>query len=164
MHSIANANFWRRTPPAARPALLATLVVFGVGLASFVALVWAESAYFGVSPLTVITAPPGPGAPTVWVGMVILAVALQASATVALRRRAAVPRVIGAVVAFGIAALCLTFLVAAILALVDYWTVGTLPGDFGDLLGIVLFGVPLALVIGGLNTRAFLLELREFFR
>ena len=159
MHTAGNANLWRRTPTPARPALLATLIVAAVGLASFVALVWAESAYFGQSPLTVISAPPAPGAPIFWLATVLLAVALQASATLALRQRATPFRVIGAVAAFGIAALCFAFLVAAVFSLVDYLTAGS--GDFGDLLGILFFGVPLALVIGGLNARAFLLEIRQ---
>jgi hypothetical protein len=60
-----------------------------------------------------------------------------------------------------IAVLCLGFVVAAGVSLVDYLTAGKLPGDFADLLGILLFGVPLALVIGGLNARAFLLEIRQ---
>ena len=51
-------------------------------------LVWAESAYFGQSPLTAILAPPGRGAPIFWLGTVLLAVALQASAALALRQRA----------------------------------------------------------------------------
>jgi hypothetical protein len=87
-----------------------------VGLVSCVLLVWVESAYFGLSPLAVMFVSPRPGAPSLWLGIV----------------------------------------------LVDYLTAGDLPGDFADLLGILLFGVPLALVIGGLNARAFLLELREF--
>jgi hypothetical protein len=131
---------------------------------SFVALVWAESAYFGLSPLTVVMAPPGPGAPIFWLGLVLLAGALQGSATLALRRRARFLRVIGGVVALAIAGLCLAFVVSAIFSLVDYLTAGNLPGDFADLLGILLFGVPLALVTGGLNARAFLLEVRELFQ
>jgi hypothetical protein len=161
MHTTGNINFWRRTPTPARPALLATLVLLAAGLVSFIALVWAESVYFGQSPLTVILAPPGPGAPIFWLGTVLLAVALQAAATLALRQRASLFRVIGAVAVFAIAALCFAFLVAAVFSLVDYLTAGI--GDFGDLLGIVLFGVPLALVIGGLNARALLLEVRELF-
>src|ERR1051326_2438405 len=164
MHTTGNANFWTRTPAPARPALLATLVVVTVGLASFVALVWAESAYFGLSPVTVIMAPPGPGAPVVWLGMVLLAVALQGSATLALRQRPTLFRVLGAVTAAAIAGLCLAFFVSAVFIFVDYVTAGELPGDFLDLLGILLFGVPLALVIGGLNARALVLELRELFR
>ena len=162
MHTTGNANSWRRTPTPARPALLATLVLAAVGLVSFLALVWAESAYFGQSPLTVILAPPGPGAPIFWLATVLLAVAVQASATLALRQGARPFRVIGAVSAFAIAALCLAFVVAAVFSLLDYLTAGS--GDFGDLLGILLVGVPLALVIGGLNTRALLLEVRELFR
>ena len=161
MQTTGNGNFWRRTPTPARPALLATLVLVVVGLASFIALVWAESAYFGQSPLTVILAPPGPGAPIFWLGTVLFAGALQASAALALRQRATPFRVIGAVAALAIAAMCFAFLVAAVFSLVDYLTAGN--GDFGDLLGILLFGVPLALVIGGLNARAFLLEFRELF-
>ena len=164
MHTTGNANFWRRTPVPARPALLATFVVLTVGLASFVALVWAESAYFGLSPLAVIMAPPGPGAPIFWFAMVLAAAALQGSATLALRQRGALLRVIGAVAAFAIAAICMVFLISAIFTLVDYLTAGTLPGDFGDLLGILFFGLPLALVVGGLNARAVLLELRELFQ
>ena len=161
MHTARNANFWRQTPAPARPALLATLVVLTVGLVSFAALVWAESAYFGLSPLTVVIAPPGPGAPIFWLGMVVLAGALQGSATLALGQRGTSFRVIGAVAASAIAALCFAFLVSAIVSLVDYLTAGNLPGDFADLLGILLFGVPLALVIGGLNARAVVLEGRE---
>jgi hypothetical protein len=164
MNAIGQANFWSRTAVPARPALLATLVVLVVGLVSFVALVWAESAYFGLSPVAVIMAPPGPGAPVVWLGTVLLAVAFQGLATLALRQRATLLRVLGAVTAAAIALLCLAFLVSAVFSFVDYVTAGELPGDFGDLLGILLFGVPLALVIGGLNARAFLLELRELFR
>ncbi len=163
MHTTGNVNFWRRTPTPARPALLATLVILAVGLASFVALVWAESAYFGLSPLTVILAAPGPGAPIFWLGTVLLAVALQASATLALRQRATPFRLIGAVVVLAITVFCVAFLVAAGSSLVDYLTAGKLPGDFADLLGILLFGVPLALIIGGLDARAFLLEVRELF-
>ena len=163
MHTTGTVNFWRRTPAPARPALLDTLIVLAVGLASFVALVWAESVYLGVSPVIVMLAPPRPGAPMLWFGMVLLAVALQASATLALRQRATLVRVIGAVAAFAISALCFAFLVAAFFSLVDYVTARKLPGDFADLLGILLFGVPLALVIGGFNARAILLELRELF-
>jgi hypothetical protein len=161
MRTTGNATFWRRTPTPARPAVLATLVLLAVGLASFIALVWAESAYFGQSPLTVVLAPPGPGAPFFWLGTVLLAVALQAAAALALRQRATPFRVIGAVAAVAIAALCFAFLVAAVLSLIDYLTAGR--GDFGDLVGIMLLGVPLAVGIGGLNARAFLLELRELF-
>lgn len=164
MNAIGHTNLWSRTPAPARAALLATLVVLGTGLASFVALVWAESAYFGLSPVALMMAPPRPGAPVVWLGMVLLGVALQGSATVALRQRATLLRVIGAAAAFAIAALCFAFVVSAGVGLVEYLTAGNLPGDFGDLLGILLFGVPLALVIGGLNARAFLLELREIFQ
>jgi len=164
MNAIGQTNFWSRTPAPARPALLATLVVLAVGLASFVALVWAESAYFGLSPLELMLLPARPGAPVVWLGMVLLAVTLQGSATLALRQRATLLRVFGAVTAAAIAVLCLAFVVSATFIFVDYVTAGQLPGDFGDLFGILVFGVPLALVIGGLNARAFLLELRELFR
>lgn len=164
MNAIAQTSFWSRTPAPARPALLATLVVLAVGLASFVALVWAESAYFGLSLLELMLVPARPGAPVVWLGMVLLAVALQGSATLALRQRATVLRVLGAVTAAAIALVCAAFFVSAIFSLLDYVTAGELPGDFGDLLGILLFGVPLALLIGGLNARAFLLELRELVR
>jgi hypothetical protein len=102
-----------------------------VGVASFVALVWADSAESGLSPLTRILMPPAPGAPSLWLGMVLVALALQA---------------------------------AALFGLVDYVTKGNLPRDFGDLLGILFFGVAHALVVGGLNARAFLLEVREFFQ
>jgi hypothetical protein len=164
MYTTGNANFWKRTPAPARPALLATLVVVTVGLASFVALVWAESVYFGMSPLTVLMAPPGPGAPIFWFGLLLLAGALQGSATLALRQTAPLLRVIGALIASAIAAVCFAFIVSAIFSLVDYLTAGNLPGDFGDLLGILFFGVPLALIIGGLNGRAFLLEIREMLQ
>jgi hypothetical protein len=96
--------------------------------------------------------------------MVFVAGALQGSATLALRQRGTVLRVIGAAAAFAITALCFAFLVSAIFSLVDYLIAGNLPGDFGDLLGILFFGVPLALVIGGLNARAFLLEVRELLQ
>jgi len=172
MNAIGQTDFWSRTPAPARPALLATLVVLAVGLASFVALVWAESAYFGLSPLELMLQPARPGAPVVWLAMVLLCVAVQGSATLALRQRATLFRVgcpawfcvLGAVTAAAIAVLCLALFVAAIFSFVDYLTAGQLPADFGDLLGILLFGLPLALVIGGLNTRAFLLEGRELFR
>ena len=164
VHIAGNANFWRRTPAPARPALLATLVVLTVGLVSLVALVWAESAYLGLLPLTVIMAPPGPGAPIFWLALVIVAGALQGSATLLLRQRETLFRGIGAVTALAIAALCFAFLVSGIISLVDYLTAGNLPGDFADLLGILLFGVPLALLIGGLNARAVLLEVRELFQ
>ena len=164
MNAIGQTNFWSSTPAPARPALLATLVVLAVGLASFVALVWAESAYFGLSPLELMLVPARPGAPVVWLGMVILAVAVQGSATLALRQRATFLRVLGAVAAAAIAVVCLAFCVAAIFSFVEYVTAGQLPGDFGDLLGILLFGVPLALILGGLNARAFLLEARELLR
>ena len=164
MNAIGQTDFWSRTPAPARPALLATLVVLAVGLASFVALVWAESAYFGLSPLELMLLPATPGAPVVLLAVVLLCVAVQGSATLALRQRATLFRVLGAVTAAAIAVLCVAFFVAAIFSFVDYVTAGQLPADFGDLLGILLFGLPLALVIGGLNTRAFLLEGRELFR
>jgi hypothetical protein len=164
MHTTGDANFWRRTSAAARPALLATLVVLVVGLASFVALVLAGRAYFGLSPLTLILTPPAPGAPSLWLGMVLVGVALQAAATLALRQRAVPLRVIGAVVAAAIAVVCLAFLASALFSLVDYVIAGNLPGDFADLLGILFFGVPVAVVIGGLNARAVLLEVRELFQ
>ncbi len=164
MHTSANANFWMRTPVPARPALLATLVVLVVGVASFAALVWAESAYFGLSPLTLILIPPAPGAPSLWLGVVLVAVALEAAATLALRQQAILLRVIGTVLAAAIAGACVAFLTSALISLANYVTAGNLPGDFGDLLGILFFGVPVAVVIGGLNARAFLLELRELFQ
>jgi hypothetical protein len=164
MHTAQNANFWRRTPAPARPALLATLVVMAVGLVSYVLLVWAESAYFGLSPVEAMFAPPRPGAPSLWLGMVLLAAALQGAATLALRQRRIAFRATGAVLALAIASLCLLFIGSAMIGLVNYLTAGDLPGDFGDLLGILLFGVPLAIIVGGLNARAFLLEIREFFQ
>jgi hypothetical protein len=164
MHTAQNANFWRRTPAPARPALLATLVVMAVGLVSFVLLVWAESAYFGLSPVEIVFAAPRPGAPSVWLGMVLLAVAFQGAATLALRQRAIAFRAVGTVIALAITLLCLLFVVAGAFSLVNFLTAGILPGDFSDLLGILLFGVPLALIVGGLNARAFLLEIRELFQ
>jgi hypothetical protein len=159
-----NSNFWRRTPAAARPALLATLVVLVVGVASFVALVWAEGAYFGLSPLTLLSIPPAPGAPSLWLGTVLVGVALQVAATFALRQRAILLCVVGAVVTAAIAVACLAFLASALFSLVNYVRAGNVPGDFADLLGILFFGVPVALVICGLNARAFLLELRKLFQ
>jgi hypothetical protein len=100
----------------------------------------------------------------VWLGTVLGAAALQALVWLALRQRPALLRAIGAAAAFAIAAICLAFIVLAALSLVDYVTTGGLPGDFLDLLGILLFGVPLGLVIGGLNARACLLEVRELMR
>jgi hypothetical protein len=87
MHATGHATFWTRTPEPARPALLATLVILAVGLASFAALVWAESTYFGLSPLAVMMISPGPGAPSLWLGIVLLAAALQAAAALGLCHR-----------------------------------------------------------------------------
>jgi hypothetical protein len=108
--------------------------------------------------------PPAPGAPSLWLKMVLVAIALQAAATLALRQRGSLLRIIGAVLTAAIAVVCFAFLASALFSLLDYVTAGNLPGDFGDLLGTLFFGVPVALVVGGLNARAFLLELREFLQ
>jgi hypothetical protein len=57
MHSPTHASFWVHTPGPARAALMATLVVLGVGLASFLAILWVASASSGLSPVTVIFGP-----------------------------------------------------------------------------------------------------------
>jgi hypothetical protein len=164
MHSPTHADFWVRTPAPARAALMATLVVLGVGLASFLAILWVASASSGLSPVTVIFGP-GQGMPLiVWLGTVLSAAVLQGLVWLTLRQRPALLRAIGAAAAFAIAAICLAFIVLAALSLVDYLTTGRLPGDILDLLVILFFGVPLGLVIGGLNARACLLEVRELMR
>jgi hypothetical protein len=164
MHTPADVNFWTATPAPSRAALLATLVILGLGVASFLVILVVASATMGLSPLTVIFGP-GPGMPLiVWLVSVLAATALQGLVSLALRQRPALLRAIGTAGAFAIAAVCIAFITSAAFSLINYLTTGNVDGDLLDLLAVLSIGVPLALIIGALNARACVLEVGELLR
>jgi hypothetical protein len=153
-------GFWRRTPPPARPAFIAAIVVLVVGLGTFVVLVPIASISLGVSPMTAIFGP-GPGNPLIlWLFFAVPAILLQGAVALELRHPSAGMRTAGAVGALGIAGLCLLWLLAVGIDLIAWLATGALPGDLFDLLGMLFFGVPFAVAVGLLNARAGLLSSR----
>jgi hypothetical protein len=153
-------GFWGRTPPQARPALIAALVELVLGLVVFALLAALASITTGVSLWSIIFGPV-PGMPLItWLYFLAPVVALQGAVGLALRHPARLLRAAGTLGACAIAGLALFWAVAAlydfVVALIGGWARYVEVGGLAT-----LPFVPVALLLAALNARAALLGLRN---
>lgn len=149
-------------PRAARSAFIAMLLefVFGLVLCAVVFLVLASTA----TSLTDLVVMPGSGKPTPFVASLVLTamvVVIQGGVGIALGQRHAWLRVVGILVALGIAAVCALFLGAFAIGLaLDAATGRFRGGDVYDQIGVYVSLLP-ALAVLILNGRAAFFAARE---
>jgi hypothetical protein len=156
-----NTGFWQSTPLAAKWALVAAVVLLIVTVVPFVVMTVIVSIGQHLSPTTVVFGPM-PGNPlVVWLYYTAPAAAFQLATALALRHSRPGVLVAGIVGALTLTAAALAWLGAMAYAGVQWLLVGTLAGDYYDLLGIVFFGAPVLIVIAGLNARAGYLGMGE---
>lgn len=137
-----------------RPAMAAAVFIAALGLTSFVLLVVVASIREQVSPLQAIFGPL-PGAPLIaWLLLVLVATGVQAAVALALRASGGGVLILGIVAALAIAALCAAWLGAVVVDAVRWADTGRAPGDAGDMVGVFVLGLPLALVTLILDLRA----------
>ena len=159
MDSTHPGGFWDRTPPPARPALIAALVELVLGLLVFVVVTAVASVDLGISPWAAIFGPV-PGRPViVWLYFVIPLVVVQGAVGLALRHRSRLLRMVGTLGAFAFAGVALLWVALALYDLLD-----ALLGEMDRYIDtggpVTLPVVPVALLLAALNARAGLLGLR----
>jgi hypothetical protein len=144
-------RFWADTGRAARPAVIATLLLAALTAISFVALV-AAITRSGYSVGTALFGPlPGPGTGIFFLSFAVPVILLQGLIAAAFRQHTSWLRIIGMVGAVAMAAVSVAFVVVVGVEVARWLTTGFVH-DAGDLVGEVL-AVPLAGALAALNAR-----------
>jgi hypothetical protein len=146
--------------PAARSAFIATVVLAFVTLAGFIAFTADVSIQMGVSPAIVIFGPL-PGNPMIdWLYFFTPWVLFQAAVAWAYSRHGAGLRIAATVASAALVTFGLLLIAGFVYSLLSWVVTGT-TRDLGDLAGEILIGVPVVVVIGGLNARAVFLSVKN---
>lgn len=143
-------GFWEETGGAARPGVIATLVLATLTVIGFFALVVEIVRTFGISVAEAIFGPPFDG-PVVFLSFALPAILLQALVAAALRQRMNWLRVVGVVGALAVTAISAAFLIAVGVDVITWLTTGFV-NDVGDFAGEIA-AVPLGLALAALNLR-----------
>lgn len=160
----SNQGLWRESPMAAKWALSAAVFLAVVAIVPFVVTTVLVSLERQLPPLTVIFGPM-PGNPLImWLYFTLPPAIIQAAAGLALRHRRTATQLGGIVGVLVLATIALGWLGAIAILAIGWLMTGALAGDFRDLLGMVLLGLPVLLVAAGLNLRAALLAMRDLHR
>ena len=151
-------HYWNETERAARPAIIATVLLALVSAIGFVVLVTTISVSLGVSVGTAIFGP-GPGSGIFLLYFGVPAIVLQGLVAQALRQHIGWLRTVGALSAVVIAAAYALWIVAVGIDVTNWLTAGVATDRGGLELEIVC--APLAAVFGALNARSAWLGLRD---
>lgn len=154
-------DVWSEPGQAARPAIIATILLAVLSAIVFVALVTVISVSMGVSVATAIFGP-GPGTGIFLIYFAVPAIVLQGLVALALRRRTGWIRTVGALGALLIAAGCAIWIIAVGIDVTMWLTTGVVT-DVGDLAVEIAF-VPVAAVFAALNARSAVLGIGDLRR